>query len=231
LNDIESFYTRDLVNKFTQLNNGNVNYIIPKAGVLNSSTFIASSYNFRALLNYSHLWKKQSLYGIVGWEVQESENKNNSSTVYGYNENPLSSTVLDYLNTYPLYYGGSGYIPVNSGIGRTVNHFVSYFANISYTLKQRYILTASARRDAANIFGLETNDKWKPLWSAGVAWDISKEKFYQMPWLPALKLRATYGHSGNVNLYKSASAILNYFDPNPYSNVYTAARIQSLANP
>lgn len=231
LQDVESFYTRNIVNMFSQVNNDVVNYIVPKNGILNSYSSTTSSYNFRSTINYSHEWARQSLYGIAGWEVQQSENKNSSHTLYGYNEDPLSSTNLDYLNAYPVYFGGTGYIPANSGIGHTKNRFVSYFTNLSYALNSRYIFSASARKDAANIFGLETNDKWKPLWSAGFAWDITKENFYKLEWLSGLKLRTTYGHSGNVNPFKSASAILNYFQPDPRANYYTAGRVQSLNNP
>ena len=60
------------------------------------------------------------------------------------------------------------------------------------------------RRDGSNIFGANTNDKWKPLWSAGLGWQLSKENFYRVSWLPFLKLSATYGVSGNVDLTRTA---------------------------
>ena len=231
LQDAESFYTRNLINMFTQVNGDIVDYTVPRGGILNSYSSVTSSYNFRSAINYSHFWKEQSVYGIAGWEVQQSENTNSSNTLYGYNTDPLSSTTLDYTNAYPVYFGGSGYIPANNGTGHTKSRFVSYFTNLAYTLNSKYIFSLSARKDAANIFGLKTNDKWKPLWSAGVAWDLAKERFYNPEWLPELKLRVTYGQSGNVNLFKSADPILYYLQPNPNANFYTAGRIQSLNNP
>lgn len=231
LQDVQSFGARNLINMFSEVNNGVVTYIVPKGGILNSSTFTTNSYNLRTSVNFAHEWKRHSLYGIAGWEIQQSENSGNANTFYGYNEDPLSSTTLDYQNSYPVYFGGTGYIPASSGMSHTLNRFVSLFGNLSYTMKQRYIFSFSARRDAANIFGLKTNEKWKPLWSGGFAWDISKEKFYETRWLPALKLRFTYGHSGNVNLFNSAVPVLNYYDPNPSYNYYNAGRILSLNNP
>lgn len=231
LQDIESFNARNAINMFTQINNGVIKYIVPKGGILNSYTYTTSSYNFRSTLNYAHQWNDQSVFGILGWEVQQSENKNRGSTLYGYKKDPLSSSNLDYVNSYPVYFGGTGYIPVSSGTGHTLNRFLSWFSNLSYLMKQRYIFSFSARRDAANIFGLETNEKWKPLWSAGLAWNITKENFYNLKELPELKFRITYGHSGNVDLFKTASPILNYYDPNPNSNYYTAGRILSLNDP
>ena len=231
LQDLQSFGARNLINTFSQVNNGVVTYIVPKGGILNSSAFTTNSYDLRTSVNFNHQWKRHFLYGIAGWEIQQTENRGTGNTFYGYNEDPLSSTTLDYQNSYPVYFGGSGYIPASSGMSHTLNRFVSLFGNLSYTMKQRYIFSFSARRDAANIFGLKTNEKWKPLWSGGFAWDISKEKFYQTKWLPALKWRITYGHSGNVNLFNSAIPVLNYYDPNRSYNYYNAGRILSLNNP
>lgn len=233
LQDINSFYTRNLINKFTQVNGDIVSYVIPKGGIMDSYMSATSSYNFRTSLKYSHSWNRHTINGIAGWEVQQSENATKSYTRYGYNENPLSSTFLDYIDAYPLYQdlGGTGYIPYSNGKSHFKRRFVSYFTNLSYVLDSRYIFSLSARKDAANIFGLKINDKWKPLWSTGAAWNISKEKFYHQGWLPELKLRATYGYSGNVSLLKSALPTIYYLDPNPNSNFYTAARINSLNNP
>jgi TonB-dependent starch-binding outer membrane protein SusC len=231
LQDVQSFAARNAINMFSQVNNGVVKYIVPKGGILNSSVFTTNSYNLRTSVNFNHHWKRHSVFGIAGWEVQQNENRNTSSTLYGYNEDPLSSTTLDYLNSYPVYFGGTAYIPANSGMSHTLNRFVSFFTNLSYTIKDRYIFSFSGRRDAANIFGLETNAKWKPLWSGGFAWDLAKESFYKTKWLPGLKFRITYGHSGNVNLFNSASPVLNYYDPNPSYNYYNAGRILSLNNP
>src|SRR5690606_1488747 len=80
------------------------------------------------------------------------------------------------------------------------------YANASYTYANRYILSASARKDESNLFGVNANQKGVPLWSTGIAWNIFKEGFYSIGWLPYLKLRMTYGYNGNVD--KSTSAYL-----------------------
>ena len=41
-------------------------------------------------------------------------------------------------------------------------------------------------------------DATLPLWSAGAVWEVSKESFYKVDWLPTLRLRASYGFNGNV---------------------------------
>src|SRR5690606_28275798 len=74
----------------------------------------------------------------------------------------------------------------------------------------RYTVSASARRDASNLFGVETNDKWKPLWSIGGSWDVHNESFFKTNALSQLRLRATYGYSGNVATGHPAVTTLEY---------------------
>jgi hypothetical protein len=92
------------------------------------------------------------------------------------------------------------------------------------------LASVSARRDGSNIFGANINDKWKPLWSAGLGWKISEEGFYHLEAIPSLKLRVTYGYNGNVDLSKSAIAIGTYFSGSDPTN-FPFARIQVLNNP
>src|SRR3546814_16612416 len=82
---------------------------------------------------------------------------------------------------------------------RAVTRFVSLYANASYTLADRYTVSASERRDASNLFGVATNNKWSPFWSAGLAWNIADEPFYHLPAVQHLKLRTTYGNAGNTD--------------------------------
>ncbi len=84
------------------------------------------------------------------------------------------------------------------------DHFLSYYANAAYTYLDRYILTGSVRKDEANLFGVNANQKGTPLWSAGLGWIASKENFYHAEWLPYLKLRGTYGYNGNISRLASA---------------------------
>lgn len=73
---------------------------------------------------------------------------------------------------------------------------VSFLARVNYSLLDRYLLTASIRRDGSSVFG--ANNKWGDFPSASVAWQINKESFMQNQTLiDELKLRAGYGVTGN----------------------------------
>lgn len=109
--------------------------------------------------------------------------------------------MVDHTRPYPtLINGGYQFIPGGAGVGsKEINRFVSAYANASYIFKRRYSLNGSFRKDASNILGMSTNDRWNPLWSSGMGWELSREGFYRSSILPYLRLRVTYGYSGNVS--------------------------------
>src|SRR5690606_10439456 len=77
----------------------------------------------------------------------------------------------------------------------------------------RYVVSMSVRRDASNLFGVATNDKWSPLWSVGGRWNASKESFFSTNWMSTLTLRASYGFSGNIDNSLSAVPTLSFLSP------------------
>ncbi|WP_165813746.1 SusC/RagA family TonB-linked outer membrane protein [Terrimonas sp.] len=231
LNDMESYYTRNLINTFTQINDGEVSYGVPQGAVLGLSHGSITSHNLRGQLNYSNTWGRHGVAVIAGSEIRQAQNKSNGNTMYGYNDDILTYGVVDYANVKPTFITGWGsFIPDGVSINETMNRFVSFYGNASYTYHDRYIVSGSARKDASNLFGVSTNNKWKPLWSAGASWEISKEKFYKSGFLPYLRLRTTYGYSGNVDPSMSALTTIQYDVTNQYLNTSTA-RIVNFYNP
>lgn len=88
---------------------------------------------------------------------------------------------------------------VNSYYNVTERLLLSYFSRINYSYDDRYILSASYRRDGSSRFG------WGNLWGAfpsfGLAWRINKEKFMEsVDWLSNLKLRYSWGENGNNSI-------------------------------
>ncbi|SFQ31016.1 SusC/RagA family TonB-linked outer membrane protein [Parafilimonas terrae] len=231
LADIQSFYTRDLINTFSQLDysSGNINYIIPKGGIRTNYVTNLSSQNLRGQINYNHNWKNHSITAIAGSEIRGSVMDGDMLSVYGYTKDPLFQGQVDYRNYYPTFISG-GYqnIPNATYTSPTNTYrFASFFGNASYIFKQRYILYGSLRKDASNVFGLSTNDKWNPLWSAGAGWNIYKESFYSLQWLSYLKLRVSYGYSGNVDVTKTPLPISS----SGYTDLYSNLPIEIINNP
>lgn len=208
--DADSYFVRDRINIFT--NPVNFSRAIPTGGIYTPVHGRTTAQILRGQFNANKTWNnKHQLVAIAGAEVRENYGEvNNEGVHYGYNPNTKTFSTVDYLNTQiPLYYGGTGQIPYGASFGSSDNRFTSIFANASYTYNNRYVISASARKDASNVFGTVTNRKGNPLWSAGASWNISNEPFYKSELLPYLKFRTTYGFSGNTITGVPAFAVIN----------------------
>lgn len=215
-----SYFTRDLINSFSQLdqNTGDVTYKIPKGDILDLTNSTLTAQDILGQLNFNKSWSKHNVDAIIGGQISEQSTKGNKFRSYGYNSEILTSGNVDYINTYPHFITGFPlFVPNLTDFNKTVNRFVSLYANGAYTYDNKYTFSASARRDASNLFGVATNNKWKPLWSTGISWNLSNESFYKISFLPYLKLRATYGYQGNVDATMVGLTTLAYSSINPYT--------------
>ncbi len=147
----------------------------------------------------------------MGAELRDVTSTGHMYNLYGYISDPKTFATIDYITPFKTFVNGN---PANiegppaAELGIGVNRFVSFLGNIAYTYKKKYSASLSARKDASNVFGLTTNDKWNPLWSSGVGWELSNESFYKLKkFIPYLKLRFSYGYSGNVDVNKTALPI------------------------
>ncbi len=91
------------------------------------------------------------------------------------------------------------------------DRFVGFFFNGGYAYKSRYVANFTARYDGSNQLGESNAVRYLPTWNVSGAWNVHNENFFKnTPFLKSfnnLKLRATYGISGN--LPPNASALLN----------------------
>ncbi len=228
-----SYFTRNLINSFSLLNRstGVVTYRVPKGDIVDINDNKLQAHNIRGQLNYSQQINNHNFTMIAGGEIRQVKNTGNSFRAYGYNNDILTTGNVDFTTSYPNFITNSNsFIPSNIGFNEKTNRFVSFYCNAAYTYNGKYTLSLSGRRDASNLFGANTNNKWTPLWSTGLGWDISKEIFYHSDILPALKLRATYGVSGNADPLRSAVTTISYGSNSPYT-FNPIARIVQYNNP
>lgn len=224
LYDTGSYYMRDMINSFSQLDraSGLIKYIVPNAGLLKKNAAQMNSYNFRGQLDFDRsLGHNNKIDALAGFEIRDQQNEMNGNMFYGYKSNPLSFVSnMDYSTGFPNFITGlKRQIQSGESLSGTRNRFVSFFSNFSYSFKNTYTVSGSVRKDGSNIFGANTNDKWKPLWSTGIGWRLSNESFYNLAWMPFLRFSATYGVSGNVDLSKTAKAIGVYQANTLYNNL------------
>ncbi|MGV3707234.1 MAG: SusC/RagA family TonB-linked outer membrane protein [Gemmatimonas sp.] len=111
--------------------------------------------------------------------------------------------------------------------GATENTLVSYFARGSYSALDRYLLSASIRRDGSSRFGSE--NRFGNFWAVSGAWTVSEEPFAEaLSKKVSLKVRGSYGTTGNQGISDFASRTLA--SAQPYNGVTGLASSQ-LGNP
>ncbi len=102
-------------------------------------------------------------------------------------------------------------------------------ARLNYSLKGRYLLTASVRRDGYSAFGQENPRATFP--AAAVAWQVSNEEFFKSDLVSFLKLRLSWGRNGNrdIGAYSALAQMASnqYYDG---SSVVQGVFTSSLAN-
>ncbi|MCW3804481.1 TonB-dependent receptor [Plebeiibacterium marinum] len=87
---------------------------------------------------------------------------------------------------------------------------ISYFGRLNYTFAEKYLLSATFRNDGSSKFA--PGNKWGFFPSVSAGWRISKENFFNVPWISDLKLRYSHGTLGNVNIGNwDYVAVLNSF--------------------
>ena len=97
-------------------------------------------------------------------------------------------------------WGSGNYKKPSVSSWASINSIASLFARANYSYKGKYLLEATVRADAASNFAPENRWGYFPSVSAG--WMISEENFMKgaSKWLSMLKLRASYGQTGNSNV-------------------------------
>lgn len=149
-------------------------------------------------MEYNRLWNNWTITNLLKYKEQLSDfgltatlgqeaRKRNLKSVSTQANNYAAEDLYTLANT------SEPYIAWSSKSHATI---ASYFLNTSVNYKTKYYLNATVRRDGSSRFG--KNVRYGNFWSLGVAWNIHDEAFVdQLGFVNQLKLRASYGTSGN----------------------------------
>ena len=142
---------------------------------------------------------------LVGFEMRQHYTPRNIAEAhYGYDEQTLSFPTLNWKDLYnpgvtSYLYGRQSLSLNRNQHSETKHRFISFYSNFGYSYRQKYNLTGSVRIDQADMFGADPKYKYRPLWSVGGSWNVHRENFFNINDIDLLKLRLTYGISGNVD--------------------------------
>lgn len=149
-------------------------------------------------LNYLKGWGKHHLDAIGGFTYQHESTETFGATGEGFSN--------DLLKHHNLSTGNPQLARNSSGFSEWT--MISFLARANYTFNDRYLFTVSARQDGSSR--LSANHKWAFFPSFAAAWKMKEEDFLRdVNWLDELKLRFTYGKTGNqaVGVYSTLSSL------------------------
>lgn len=176
--------------------------------------------NFRYIYTNTANWQqtineKHSINILAGMEFNKDKLYTFSLTSRGF---PSSS-----VNTLE-----NGSTPIAATTSRQDWAVISYFGSAQYDYDKRYFISVSGRTDGSSRFG--ANNKFATFGAVGVAWDIKNEEFLKnIDLISGLKLRGSYGTSGNDNLGNYTSLGTSALNVN--YNAQPASSPGQLANP
>ena len=194
-------------------------------GELSSSSYstnISNSLLIQGLLTYNKSWGIHCFDAMLGASY-ESNNVNTSlQSVSDFPDD--KSWVFD---------KNKGGTVKSNEIDYTENALLSYFGRVQYALMDRYLFSASLRRDGSSKFGSENRWGWFP--SVSAAWKLNEESFMKdIDWLGSAKLRLSWGQAGNDRIgeaqFLSNMVALNYAIGNS-QNMASGYVPGNLANP
>lgn len=135
-------------------------------------------------LNYTtRIAEKHNVNAMVGLEYWQSEYERVEAGVTSFPVNGM----------FELSSGASALSPQSK---TTKEALISYLGRVEYTFDDRYNFSFSLRSDGSSVFG--TDNKWGTFWSVGASWRLEQERFLkEVSWIDQLKLRLSYGTSGN----------------------------------
>lgn len=212
-----------------------------KYGSITQSSTFNTSYMLRGQLNYARTFATDhALSAIAGAEIRSSYAKNVATKRYGYDSvTGNHSTPLWPTNSE----GGYDYEDlVNFGavmdgsVGQNIIEmaFASFYGSLTYTFRNKYVISGTVRSDGSNNFG--SDEQFNLNWSGSAAWNIDEEPWMQggiSNVISTLSLRAGFGYTGGVNQSVYPVLIMNYLDyfRNTGDEYYRLGRISNPPNP
>ncbi len=196
----------------------------------NASTSLGYGIDWENFVNYTKTFcEKHTIYGMVGMAYHYGWSANTAGSTDSFTGNGDNFHYLDY--------SASDAQDSVSG-NESENAHVGYFGRIGYSYDDRYSVQVNFRADAFDLSKLAPESRWGYFPSVSVGWGVSNEPFMRnvsKKALSFLKLRASYGENGNINVlggfpYASSLNTGNYYPLNG-GLVGTISPSDVLANP
>ena len=192
-------------------------------GVATAYTATESNYLMEFTLNYNKKIENHSITGVIGTTTQNFQRR--------YNQQEGTNFTTD--ATLADNFGLADRSTLLNSSSKSTNSLLSYLARVNYKYLDRYLVTATYRIDGSSRFGSDNRFAYFP--SLAVGWLLDQEKFFTNDIVNTLKLRASWGKTGNQEIGNNNS-ILTFASGTRTSyvlddNFVTSLNPQRIANP
>lgn len=178
------------------------NFANERADALNGVAYMqnlkSTRFSSENTLSYSsNLGKRSSLKLLGGFSIYDSQRRNLTTK--------NTNFALEDLGVWGI---GDGSVPLTPDLAMSKQQSVSYFTQVNYDVKNRYLFKATFRADGSSVFA--KNNKWGYFPSGAFAWRISEEPFLKKSnSISNLKFRLSWGVSGKeaIQPYSSLSRV------------------------
>lgn len=173
------------------------------AGRMNITSSRSTTVTFNQLITYTKDFGKHSVDALLGHE--------NYSYTYQYSYGMRQEEIIGGLAEF------NNFVKINTLDSYTNTYKKEgYFLRGNYDFDDKYYASVSFRRDGTSRF--HKDNRWGNFWSFGASWRIDQENFMESAkWVNSLKLRASYGETGNDGV----------LDDDGYQNYYAYQTLYS----
>lgn len=181
------------------------------------SAAYAFTWNNIDRLNFNRRFGKHSVGALAGIELVNKENRSLYATGSGFANDNIKE----------IYYAQES---TRKGASSASNsRSLSYMAQATYSYDNRYYISASWRRQGYSSFS--TYSRWGDFSSIGLSWNAHNEKWYNINWMDKLKVKASFGNSGNSRVDTSAAYGSYSYNSGDYYGGLMGATQSSAPNP
>ena len=169
--------------------------------------------------NYTGQFGKHMLLANAAWSLNSSSSNSHGMTAWGFLNNRVDD--ISFARQYADNGRPSGSEATTREIGIT--------GAVNYSYDDRYMADLSLRYNGSSVFG--SDNRWGTFWSVGAGWNIHNEEFIKrLGFINLMKLRASYGLTGNQNFNPyQAKATYNFYSDVVYDNI-VGAYLMAMAN-
>jgi iron complex outermembrane receptor protein len=160
-------------------------------------------------LTYSLDTEVHSATLLAGHSYQHFYSESRVLSMEGFSDNGIEPRYQDQTST--------AITPTSINSSAEKNKLQSFFGRVNYSYDSKYMLTATMRADGSSKFG--GNNKYGYFPSFSLGWNITEETFFNSSFVDNLKLRASWGQTGNQNI-PSKITKLSYSESRDGNNTY-----------